>query len=131
MRNNIHNTGSFLQKVLTWAAGVLTFLFILSLFNNMGKVKKIEKEIRQKEKKIIKMEEKNEEIKKRLEEVKSDAYKEKRLRDDLGLAKEGDIIFILPDKEVLRNLAPSLPEDKESLPDPNWKRWLKIFDFNF
>ncbi len=43
------------------------------------------------------------------------------------MAKEGEIIIVLPDEEILGTLAPNLEEEEEALPDPNWKKWLKLF----
>ena len=63
----------------------------------------------------------------RLAEVKGEEYIEKQLRDNLGLAKEGEIVVVLPDEEILRKIAPSVPEEEDILPDPTWKKWLKLF----
>lgn len=131
MKKNTEGKGTFLQRAFAWAVIVLTFLFILSLFRNMGKARKVEEAVRLKEEKIKKIEVKNEEIKKKLEEVKSEEYIEKKFRDDLGLAKEGEIVFILPDEEILKSLVPRLPDEEETLPDPIWKKWLKLFDIRF
>jgi cell division protein FtsB len=128
MRKNIKDKGSFFQNIFTLAIIFLTFLFILSLVRSMGKAREVGRVIKEKEERIKKMEAKNEEVKKKLEEAKSDAYIEKKLRDDLGMAKEGEIVFILPDEEVLRSLVPPLPEEVDVLPDPIWKKWFKLFD---
>ena len=43
------------------------------------------------------------------------------------MAKEGEIVVILPDPETVRKFAPSIYTEEEPLPDPNWKKWLKLF----
>lgn len=68
------------------------------------------------------------ETKEQLERVENTQYQETVIRDKLGLAKEGEYVFVLPDDETLKNLSPRVERRKEySLPDPNWKKWLKLF----
>jgi len=62
-----------------------------------------------------------------LKKVQSDAFLEKQLRDKLGLAKEGETVVVLPDKEALKGLVPPLPEEENILPKPIWQRWLDLF----
>ncbi|MDP3994252.1 MAG: hypothetical protein Q8P91_00270, partial [bacterium] len=62
-------------------------------------------------------------------EAKKQEYIEKQLRDKLGLSKEGETIVVLPDADTLRKLVPPIPGEEEILPDPNWKKWLKLFNF--
>ncbi len=66
--------------------------------------------------------------KEQLERVENTQYQETVIRDKLGLAKEGEYVFVLPDDETLKNLSPRVERKKEyQLPDPNWKKWLKLF----
>jgi len=63
--------------------------------------------------------------------VTSVEYKEKQARDKLGLAKEGEIVIVLPDEVTLKKLSPRNNDYQEiSLPDPVWRRWVEVF-FNF
>lgn len=77
---------------------------------------------------VEKLQKENEELQLKIEEAKKQEYIEKQLRDKLGLSKEGEIIVVLPDADTLRKLVPPIPEEEEILPDPNWKKWLKVFD---
>ncbi len=86
---------------------------------------KIEKE----KEKIEKLKQENEELQKNLEIVKSEEFIEKQLRDKLGMAKEGEIVVILPDAEEVKKFAPRIDEEEEVLPDPNWKKWIHLFGF--
>jgi cell division protein FtsB len=99
----------------------------MGLVRNISKARRVHEEIREKQEKVDKLKTENEKFKKRLEEVTSDEYIEKQLRDSLGLAKEGETIVVLPDKETLKNLVPHIEEEEDVLPDPNWKRWVKLF----
>jgi len=71
---------------------------------------------------------KQEELKYRLEEIKSSFYKEKVAREQLGLARSGEVVIVLPDEAILKRLSPRLYESQEiGKVDPNWKKWAKLF----
>ena len=109
---------------------VFIFLFIflsLSLIRNIIKISQAGKRIEEESRKVSKLEEENTELKKEIGEVSSEDYIEKELRDKLGLTKEGETIMVLPDESVIKSLAPKPEKEEETLPDPNWKRWLKLF----
>ena len=109
---------------------VFIFLFIflsLSLIRNIIKISQAGKRIEEESRKVSKLEEENTELKKKIGEVSSEDYIEKELRDKLGLTKEGETIMVLPDESVIKSLAPKPEKEEETLPDPNWKRWLKLF----
>lgn len=105
----------------------LGFLFLLSLIRNISKIADAEKRISKAQERVEKLRKENEETERRLAEVKGEEYIEKQLRDKLGLAKEGDIVVVLPDEETLRKIAPGIAEEEDVLPDPTWKKWLKLF----
>jgi cell division protein FtsB len=60
--------------------------------------------------------------------VGSPEFVEREARDRLGLAKEGEVVVILPSEDVLKHLAPPL-EELEEYPeqDPIWRRWVRMF----
>ncbi len=37
------------------------------------------------------------------------------------------IVVVLPDTATLEKLAPEVPVEQETLPDPNWKKWWNLF----
>lgn len=91
------------------------------------RVKKAKDQILDSYDQIVGLKKEKEDLQERLEEIRSEEFVEKQLRDGLGLAKEGDLVIILPEDEKLRQLVPKMDFRKESLPDPNWKKWLKLF----
>ncbi len=105
----------------------LGFLFLLSLVRNVSKIADAEKRISRARERVENLKKENEETERRLAEVRGEEYIEKQLRDKLGLAKEGEIVVVLPDEEILRKIAPGIPEEEDVLPDPTWKKWLKLF----
>jgi cell division protein FtsB len=68
-----------------------------------------------------------EELGAQLEEVTSDFYREKQVRDQLGMAKPGETVIILPDEELLRRLSPRVRQEETKILEPNWRKWAKLF----
>lgn len=118
------------DKLKTYSNYLLIFIFLLmsvSLIRNILRVVESNKRIEKVQDRVEKLKKENEELEEKLAVTKSEGFIEKQLRDKLGLAKEGEIIIVLPDEEILGTLAPNLEEEEETLPDPNWKKWLKLF----
>jgi cell division protein FtsB len=118
------------EKLRVYSNYLLIFIFLLmfaSLIRNILRVVESNKRIEKAQDQVEKLKKENEELEEKLAVTKSEGYIEKQLRDKLGLAKEGEIVIVLPDEKILETLAPSLEEEEETLPDPNWKKWLKMF----
>lgn len=115
------------NRLVRGAIIFLILMFSLSFIRNIGRVRKINEKIKEKEKRISQLKTENEEIKKRIEEASSQMHKEKEYRNSLGLIKEGEIVVVLPDKDVLISLAPDLPVVEEEELKPNWRLWLEAF----
>ena len=106
---------------------IFAVFLAFSLFKNFVNEKKIDEKISTKEKQVESIRKDNEELEEELEKVKGEEFVEKKLRDKLGLAREGEIVVVLPDDEVLRRFAPKYQEEVEELTPPNWKKWLNLF----
>ncbi len=118
------------EKLRVYSNYLLIFIFLLmfvSLIRNILRVVESNKRIEKAQDQVERLKKENEELEEKLAVTKSEGYIEKQLRDKLGLAKEGEIVIVLPDEKILETLAPKLEEEEETLPDPNWKKWLKIF----
>ena len=105
----------------------VSLLMLMSLTRNIMKVREAKEGLKEKEDDIEKIREENEELSQRVEIFKSEEFVESQLRDKLGLAKEGETIIVLPDEETIKKFAPSDEKEEEILPDPNWKKWFKLF----
>lgn len=117
-----------LKKSLKYVL-IPVFVFLsISLIRNVIKISDAGKRINEEEKKVEKLKEENEELEKKLNEVINDDYIEKELRDKLGLAKEGETVVVLPPEDVVKSLAPQEVREEETLPEPNWKKWLNLFN---
>ena len=107
---------------------VLSLFFTGSLIRNVTLFMAGNAELASAQKQLEEKQIETQKLKDRLAIVTTDEYKDKLTRDKLGLAKEGETVFIMPEDEVLINLSPRVKELKdETLPDSNWRKWLKLF----
>ena len=106
---------------------ILCLLFMVSLIRNIGRIRGASKKIDEKRQVVDQLENDNQELKKELEIVESNAFIEKQLRDKLGYAKEGEIVVVLPEEDILREIGKLKVDETEKLPDPNWVKWAKLF----
>ena len=108
---------------------LLVFLaFSLSLYRSITRTGAVNLGIEEAQEQVDKLKEENQRLEEKIKEVRNIEFVEKQLRDKLGLAKEGEIVIVLPEDDVLRKLAPKIEEEEEVLPDPNWKKWMQLFD---
>lgn len=115
-------------KIRIYALILFVFLFALSLFRNVLKVNEVKNRIQREREKVQKLEEEGKILEEELKKMQRNEFLESQLRDKLGLAKKGESVVILPDIETLRKLVPEIPDEKDYLPDPPYKKWLKLFD---
>jgi len=127
INKNIENIKIKLHKISNYILVIFLIMLVLSLVRNIIKTRKANNLILEKESKVDKIRQENADLEKKIAEMKSPEYIERQIRNNLGLVKEGEVVIILPDEETLRSLAPKDEEEEEILPDPNWKRWLKLF----
>jgi len=116
-----------LEKMAIYVALLLIIIFAFSLFKNILKVRKVKEKIEEKKVSVESLEKKSRELENNLGEVVSEEYIEEKLRNDLGFVRGGEIVVVLPEREVVEKLAPPKKVEDKVLPDPIWKRWLKLF----
>lgn len=118
------NLSTILQKT---AAAIFFLILLGSLLKSYQRTKNAESLIEKSQAKLDKAKQEEKELQSKLEMTQSEAFIEEQLRDKLGLAKEGEIILVLPDNETLRKLAPIMPKEEEVKPKPNYQKWLDLF----
>lgn len=116
-----------LKKYSRYLVFFFVFLFLISLVRNVLKIFEAKKRIREAEVKVERLAEENRILGEKLKTSQGESFTEKQLREKLGLAKEGEIVVVLPDAEILKKLAPPAEDGEEMLPDPTWLKWLKLF----
>lgn len=102
-------------------------LLTMSLVRNILRISQAENRVDDVRERVESLRQENEKLKDELEKVEGEAYVEFQAREKLSLTKEGEIVVVLPDKEVLRKIAPKIEEEEEVLPESTWQRWLKLF----
>jgi len=105
----------------------LALFLSFSLVRNVVSFTSAKRKLSQESEKITKLEKEVQILEEQVKSVKKEEFIEKEARDKLGLAKEGEIVVVLPEDTVLAQLAPKIPQADEFLPEPNWKKWLKLF----
>ncbi len=115
------------KKLFGIATWVLVLLLLVSTVKNIGRVKNINKAVQDEKARVEKIRQENTALEAQIAQTQGSAFIEKQIRDKLGLAKEGEAIVVLPDTEILKKLAPQMPVEENTLPDPNWKKWIHLF----
>ena len=108
--------------------GIALFLILASsLIKSIKRIKMGDDLINKTSLKLEKLDEENKKLAEQAEIIQSEEFMEKQLRDKLGLAKEGEIVLVLPEDDILRKLAPIIPEEEDFKPKPNWQKWVDLF----
>ncbi len=115
------------KSVLGYTIWFLIVLLLISTVRNIGRVINIRKQVEVERQKVEKMQADNVKLQVQIAEAQGQDFIEKQIRNKLGLTKEGEAMVVLPDESIVRSLAPSLTSEEETLPDPNWKKWEKLF----
>jgi cell division protein FtsL len=115
------------KKLLGYAIWVFVVILLISTIRNINSVRNIQSQVDSEKLKVEKMKEENAQLQAQINQAQSQDYIEKQIRDELGLAKPGEAIVVLPDPDVIRKLAPVTPIEEDILPDPNWVKWEKLF----
>ncbi len=116
------------KKFYTLGLIVLVLVLFFSLVRNVLVLKSANSKIAASKEDLEKIKRENLELVEKARYIQSEEFLEKQLRDKLGLGKIGETVVVLPDRETLKKLSPSWDEEEPLvLPDPNWKKWLKLF----
>ena len=108
------------KRLLHWLVLIIGIILIIELSRSVMDLLDKGKIIEQTQKRLERAKAKNKELKKRLAEVQSLAFIEKQAREKLNLAREGEVVVILP------KITPE-PEIEEAKELANWQKWLKLF----
>jgi cell division protein FtsB len=118
-----------LHPLVNYGIILILILLSVSLVRSIFKLLATRQKLEALKQDIRALEEKNKDLDQEVIRITSADFIEKQIRDNLGLAKEGEIVVVLPDDEVLRQLAPETEEEKASLPELNWQKWAHLFGF--
>ena len=116
-----------MSKIAGYVVWVFIILLSLSVAKNLNRSSQINNQIKAEKTKLAKIEADNKNLQEQLFETQSSDFIEKEVRDKLGLSKPGEAIVVLPDADSLRQLAPKMQVEEDTLPPPNWKKWESLF----
>lgn len=116
-----------IRKAGGWAIWALILLLGLNLAKDISHAREIKSQIDEQKAKVAKIESENAKLEAELLRTQSADFIEKQVRDKLGLGREGEAVVVLPEPEILKKLAPELNREVQTLPDPNWLRWVRLF----
>lgn len=119
---------SKIVNIMGLVGALIIFVILTSSFvKSLNRIKMGDTVIQKTKVKIEKAEEENKKLSEQLEITQSEEFLENQLRNKLGLAKEGEIILVLPEADIVRKLSPIIPVEEEIKPKPNWQKWLELF----
>lgn len=118
---SVNRGNIFKSRLVSLIILVVCLFLIVNLTRSVWQLWQAGDKVKEEEEKVTETELKNEELKKKLSEVQSPKYLEKIARDKLGLAKEGEVVVVLPSPQPTT----SRQVNDENL--PNWKRWWRLF----
>lgn len=116
-----------LEKLPGYMVLGIAVLLTFSLFGSISKIREVNTKIEKESQILEELKKDNEALQKEVQKTQTEEFIEKQLRDKLGMAREGEIVVVLPDAETVKKFAPLLEKDEDLPPDPNWKKWLKLF----
>ena len=97
-----------------------------SMVKSLRRIKEGDVIIEKTNSRLEKINEENKKLSEQLQVTQSEEFLEKQLRDKLGLAKEGEKVVVLPESDIVRKLAPVIPQEEEIKPKPNWQKWIDL-----
>src|SRR3989339_2001789 len=109
-----------LVNIIGLIASVVIFLILVSsLIKSLKRINEGKALVKRNEAKLEKIQKENERLEEQLKIIQSDEFVEKQLRNKLGLVKEGEIVIVLPEDDIVKKLSPVIPEEEEIKPKPN------------
>lgn len=103
---------------------ILAWLIIISLAKDALNIRKGFDRVKEAQARLAEEEHKNGELTKKYDMVRTDEYREKLIREQLNMQKEGEVIAVLPKKGG----GLSVPKNDVSKEVPIWKKWLNLID---
>ena len=115
--------------VLRYGMFFVSIALGISFMRSVIRTSKANEKLKQVKQEVFDIKVENEAKKQQINWQKTDIFIEKQAREKLQLAKEGEIVIVLPDVDKLAKIAPVEESEELSLPAPNWQKWAEIFGF--
>jgi len=116
------------KDILPWIFGVLIVLLAIASVKQLLKRHQINNEIKALQEKTDAMRSSNADLVKLLDYVRSSSYTEEEARLRFGLAKPGERLFVIPDKNTSGDLSLNSESNNiEIVQKSNHKKWWEFF----
>jgi cell division protein FtsB len=117
-----------IRKFAFYASIIFAFFVFYSLYKNIARLEKAKSRIDKVQESVDQLKSENQKLEEKIKYAESEEYIEKQIRDNLGRAKEGEAIVILPDPEIVKKYAPKVEEETDAIETKkNWQKWLELF----
>lgn len=117
-----------LVNIMGLVLPILVFLILASsLVKSVTRIKQGNEIIKKTESRLEKINEENRKLEEQVQIVSSPEYVEKQLRDKMGLVKEGEVVLVLPEPEIVKKLVPNISFDEVVPLKPNYLKWFDLF----
>lgn len=113
-----------IYSLILIGTSILILFNVIRTVNNLKNSKQI---IYTAEDELRKEQETRKELEEKLQIVNSMEFVESQIRNELGMTKEGEIMVILPDEQIVKKYAPKIETPAPQEEKPNWKRWIELF----
>lgn len=114
-----------MNKYVKWGVIIFEIILIISLVQGIGKSRRARERVDSLVAVRNELGEERRELLKRLEYVQGEDYLERIAREELGLAKEGEVVVIMPEIDGRVGVEGELGDQIEE--KANWRKWLDVF----
>jgi cell division protein FtsB len=125
VRNN-QNTAKYYPIAGIFAVVVL-ILLLITIYRTYGQFNKGMQIVEKSKQEVELLKKEKEELELKVAKTDDPHFADQLLRDKLGMAKEGEIVVVLPPADELAKLAPVYGEKQEIVEIPNWEKWVRVF----
>lgn len=113
--DNSKNKNGWIGRVIL----IVVWFLIFSLIRDLWQIKNGFTRVEESKRKLAEVESANSELKEKLSLVSTSEYTEKLIREQLNMQKVGEVVAVLPKKEITKNSE----ENTEMKEVPNWEKW--------
>lgn len=116
------------KRIYYWLAIIFSLILIINFSKDLWQLLGRRDRINQAEEKLTEAKIDNQELKAQKNQYQQEEFFESEARNKLLMAKEGEVVVILP--EELKDLKDEVVEQTEPVELPVWRQWLEIFWLN-
>jgi len=115
------------KNSLKYLMVLIVLMLVFSFFQSIQRSRNAHERINNLRKQVEELETQKQDLQYKVGAANTEGFVESELRTKLGLVKENEIVIILPEADIVRSFASRSSIPEESLPDPNWRKWMNLF----